>query len=599
MGIEEQIRREIAGALGQLVRAGELPAEVLNVGYKLEPPKRPEHGELASNVALAIQKIAGKPPRAVAEALAKALAASTVIRAAEVAGPGFINLRLGAEAYHRVLGEVLAAGESYGRAPSAIKGRVLVEFVSANPTGPLLISHGRNAVLGDAVARLLEATGHHVSREYYINDFGNQIRLLAESVRALQAGQPPPEGGYGGAYVGELGRWIARHLPDDPVVLGRLCVTCMLDGLPGSSELPGIRRTLGYLGIEFDNWFSEESLYRCGRVDAALAQLKELGRLEERDGALFFKSADAEVDQDRVVRKSDGAFTYFASDIAYHVDKLGRGYQKLIVVLGADHHGYEARVRGAIDALGLPSERFEVLFFQLVHLLRDGKPYKMGKRLGNLITITEIAEEIDQAVGRVGACADALRYFYLSRRSDSPIEIDIELAKKSTLDNPVFYLQMGYARLCSILRRAKEVFDLEVPPYAPALAARIQHPDELGILAHLGRFASVIADAAEGREPHRLIFYIKELSEKFQSYFTRLKAEGDAILPLGSQMTEVGWQARWDQDKTLARLLWIEAIRCVYGAGLRLLGLTALSRMDPLQDRPEPAAGELTEQEGT
>ena len=604
MGIEEQVRHEISRALGELVRTAVLPSEVLGASYKLEPPKRAEHGELSSNVALSIQKLAGKPPRAVAEALVKALEGSAIVRAAEIAGPGFINFRLTAEAYQRVLGEVIAAGEGYGRGPAGIKGRIMVEFVSANPTGPLLISHGRNAVLGDAVARLLEATGHHVSREYYINDFGNQIRLLAESVRAANAGAPPPEGGYGGAYVGELAAWIARHVPDaysnpDPVALGRLCVSCMLDGLPGSSELPGIRRTLGYLGIAFDNWFSEESLYRWGRVDAALARLRELGALVERDGALFFKSAEAGDDQDRVVRKRDGAYTYFASDIAYHADKYARGYEHLIVVLGADHHGYEARVRGAIAALGLASDRFEVLFFQLVHLLRDGKPYKMGKRLGNLITITELAEEIDEAAGRIGACADALRYFYLSRRSDSSIEIDIELAKKSSLDNPVFYLQMGYARLCSILRRAKEVFGLDVPAYSEALARRIAHPDELAILAHLGRFAAVIDEAAAGREPHRLIFYTKELSEKFQSYFTRLKAEGDAILPLASQTKEPGWEARWDRDKTLARLLWIEAIRCVYGAALRLLGLTALDRMDPLQERPEPVASELAAQEGT
>lgn len=601
MGIEEQVRREIGQALEGLVREGALPPAALDASYKVEPPKRPEHGELATNVALAVQKLAGKPPRELAEVMGSRLANCAIVKAAEVAGPGFINLRLAPTAYHRIVDEVLAARESYGRAASATRGRVLVEFVSANPTGPLLISHGRNAVLGDTVSRLLEASGHHVSREYYVNDFGNQVRLLAASVRTAIAGEPPPEGGYGGDYVHELARWLQDNVPavladPDPGALGRMCVTCMLDGLPGSKTLPGIRRTLRDLAIEFDAWFSEESLYRWGKVDAALARLTKLDALVERDGALFFKSAEAGDDQDRVVRKRDGVFTYFASDIAYHVDKYARGYSKLIVVLGADHHGYEARVRGAIRALGLPDERFEVLFFQLVHLLRDGKPYKMGKRLGNLVTIDEVCDEIDEAAQRVGAGADALRYFYLARRSDTPIDIDIELAKKSSLDNPVFYLQMGYARLCSIQRRAREVFGLGVPAYSAHLAQRLEHPDELSMVAHLGRLPAVVREAAEGREPHRLIFYLKELSERFQSYFTRLKGEGDSILPLKSHTEQAGWEQRWDRDKTSARLMWIEAIRCVYAAALRLLGITALERMDPLQDQPDAAA---TAEEGT
>ena len=604
MGIEEQIGLEIKQALSALVRAGQLSSAALSASFKLDLPKRPEHGDLACNVALAVQKLAQKPPRAIAELIAAELARSAIIAQAEIAGPGFINLRLRASAYQRVLADIVAAGNGYGRAAAGTLGRMMVEFVSANPTGPLLISHGRNAVIGDTVARLLEAVGHHVSREYYVNDFGNQVRLLAESVRAAHRGTPPPEGGYGGEYVTELARWIAAHLPEtyvdpDPSALARLCVSCMLDGVPGSKVLNGIRRTLQDLGIVFDNWFSEESLYRWGRVASSLALLRRRDCLVERDGALFFKSAEAGDDQDRVVRKSDGNYTYFASDIAYHADKFARGYEHLIVVLGADHHGYEARVRGAIAALGLPADAFEVLFFQLVHLLRDGKPYKMGKRLGNLITINEVAEEIDEAAGRVGAGADALRYFYLCRRSDSSIDIDIELAKKSSLDNPVFYLQMGYARLCSILRRAKDVFGLEVPAWSGALGERIVHPDELKILSRLGRFPAVVCEAAEGREPHRIIFFLKELSEEFQSYFTRLKAEGDAVLPLSSQMTQPGWEARWDRDKTLARLLWIDAIRSVYGAALKLLGITALSRMDPLQDRPDAQEDEPAPQEGT
>src|SRR5262249_31745519 len=254
---------------------------------------------------------------------------------------------------------------------------------------------------------------------------------------------------------------------DDP--LTRTAVTRMLDGVPGSRELPGIRQTLRDLGVEFDVWFSEESLHRWGKVAAALDQLERGGWLIHDGKALLVKSLDSEDDKDRVIRKSDGNYTYFASDIAYHQDKFGRGFDRLINVLGADHHGYVARVRNAIGALDLPKDHFEVVLIQLVSLLRDGKPYKMGKRLGNLITVEEIIEEIDQAAGRKGAGADALRYFYLIRRSETSIDLDIELAKKSSLDNPVFYIQMGHARLAGILRRAKNVFGLDVPPWSEKL----------------------------------------------------------------------------------------------------------------------------------
>ncbi len=589
MGIEQQIQDEIASALGALAADGTLPSEVAQASFKVERPKRAEHGDLATNAALAVQKLAKRPPREIAALLAAQLDASAIVESVEIAGPGFINLRLTPAPFLQVLRDVMRAGAGYGRAPSASRSRLMIEFVSANPTGPLLVSHGRGAIYGDGVARLLEAAGHQVSREYYINDFGNQVRLFGASVRAAAAGQPAPEGGYGGGYVSEVARWLTDNAPEvvtgsDDGELQRLCVTRMLDGVPGSTELPGIKNTLASLGIHFDNWYSEESLHRWGRVGASLARLKARGALVERDGALFFKSEAEGDDKDRVVRKSDGIFTYFASDIAYHADKFDRGYEELLVVLGADHHGYEARVRGAVRALGYADERFQVLFFQLVSLLRDGKPYKMGKRLGNLITIEEIVEEIDEAAQRKGAGADALRYFYLSRRSDTTIDIDLELAKKASLDNPVFYLQMGYARLCSIARRASEVFGLTAPAHSDGLAARVSHPDELQILAQLGRFPAVVTEAADQREPHRVVFYLTELSRQFQSYFTRLKTEGDTILPLKSQMAIEGWEERWDRDKTLARLLWIAAIKTVYGAGLKILGITALERMEPLED---------------
>ena len=589
MGIEEHVRGLIEGVLAGLARDGALPPAVLGAAYVVDRPKRAEHGDVSTNAPLALQKLAQRPPHEVAELLAAPLRLAASVREVTIAGAGFLNLRLTPAPFHAVLADVLAAGAAYGRAPAATGERILLEFVSANPTGPLLISHGRGAILGDAVGTLLEAVGHRVTREYYVNDFGNQVRLLGESVRAMLEGRPAPEGGYGADYVRELATWLGENAKDavadpDPMALARAAVTRMLDGVPGSSALPGIKRTLASLGVRHDAWFSEESLHRWGRVSAALIELSKRGYLEEREGALFFRSESEGDDKDRVVRKSDGLYTYFASDIAYHADKVARGYDRLIDVLGADHHGYQARVVGALKALGAPADRLEVLLYQLVNLLRDGKPYKMGKRLGNLITIEEVVDEIDEAARRVGAGADALRYFYLSRRSDTTIDLDLEVAKKTSLDNPVFYLQYGYARACSMLTRADAIFHVgaESLRLTPALAARLDQDDELAILATLGRFPALVAEAAALREPHRIVFYAQELSQAFQSYFTRRK--DDPVLPREKHTRETGWEARWDWDKTRARLLWIEAIRAVYGASLRLLGITALPRMVRLGD---------------
>ena len=599
MGLEEQLRGHIESALDALASAGELDAALLaGVRFNVEPPRRGGSGDLASNVALVLGKPAKKNPRELAERIAEQLRQVADVREVEVSGPGFLNVAFQPPAFYRVLKQVLASGRAYGRAPAATGERVNVEFVSANPTGPLLVSHGRGAVVGDAVARLLEAAGHRVTREYYINDFGNQVRLLARSVRAAGAGEPPPEGGYGGGYVKELADTFQKHHPEllEPEAeseLMRLCVTLMLDGMP-DSELAGIRPVLRRMGIEFDVWTSEESLHRWGRVGRTLEQLEAGGRLAKTDdGATVFVTGD-EDEKDRVVRKRDGNFTYFASDIAYHDDKIARGFERMIDVRGADHHGYIARMKSAIEALGHDSERFEVLLFQLVSLMRDGKPYRMGKRLGNLITLQEVVDEIDEAVGNPNAGRDALRFFYLSRRVDTPIVLDIELAKKQESENPVFYIQYGHARLCSIQRRATEKLGLGTPRYSARLAARVEHPLELKLIAELGRYPAVLAEAAIGRDPHRVVFYLQGIAQAFQSYYTQLRSEKDAILPTARQMAEANWEQSWDRDKTLGRLLWVDAIRTVYRSGLELLGLEAPERMtrevEP-EDQEEPAAG--------
>jgi arginyl-tRNA synthetase len=592
MGVEEQLRERLGEALGRLVADGTLSTSWVSTPINVEPPPRGSPGHLATNAALVLAKSAGRPPRALAERLAELIATAPEVQAIEVAGPGFLNVTLRPAAFHAVLEEIIRIGRAYGRAPAATGERINVEFVSANPTGPLLVSHGRGAVVGDVVARLLEATGHRVTREYYINDFGNQVRLLGESIRAAARGDEPPQGGYAGSYVQAAASYLREHQAalleaGAEKELERFAVRLMLLGIPGS-ELKGIRPVLGDMGIDFDVWTSEEGLHRSGHVERALAELGGRGRTKRGpDGALFFVTGD-EDDKDRVIQKSDRDYTYFASDIAYHDDKLGRGFARMIDVWGADHHGYVARLRSAIEALGHDASGFEILLFQLVKLVRDGREVRMGKRLGTLITLQEVMEEIDLEVGNPRAGRDALRVFFLSRRVDTPITLDLELAKKQEAENPVFYIQYGHARLCSIIRRASEKFGLGVPRYSSELAARVVHPLELGILQELGRYPAVVREAAEAREPHKVLAYLNLLALAFQSYYTQLRVENDSILPSQKQQTD-GWESRWDWPRTLGRLLWVEAIRSVYSSGLGLLGVDAPERM--VRPVPEDASG--------
>jgi len=589
MSLADRVRAALLSALGS-TGMRELAA---NAAWTVERPKRAEHGDLATNVAMALAKPAGKPPRAIAEQLVAALAGSDVIASAEVAGPGFVNLRLHPAVFHAELGDILRAAGAWGRSPAATGERIDIEFVSANPTGPVTVASGRNAVLGDTIARLLEATGCRVTREYYINDRGNQVRLFAESVKAADAGREPPEQGYKGSYVAELAAWLRKNEPElldgaDVEALGRTCVTWMLRGLPGSRTLPGIRPSLAALRVFFDVWFSEESLHRWGAVDAVVRQLQGTGFLFEKDGALFFKAPEGALDEkDRVVRKSDGSYAYFASDIAYFADKLSRGYDRLLLVLGADHGSYPVRVRNALSALGLPEERFEAISYQLVFVVKGGEQVKSSKREGKFVTVHDVMDEIDAGTGRAGSGADALRFFFLSRSANTNVDFDVDLAKRASLDNPVFYVQYGHARLCSILRNGEA---LGLTPGTEW--AKLVHPDELAIIHRLGDFPDVVSESARLREPHRVVFYLQELARDFQSYYTRLK--NDPILPPESLRAQAGWESRWDFGKTGARLAWIQAIQQVYASALALVGVTALPRMERPAEEPEGAEADGT-----
>jgi arginyl-tRNA synthetase len=585
MGVVDRVRAAIVSAFEAMEKNGLVNADTLGgASWVVERPKRAEHGDLATNVAMATARRSGKSSRANAEALVVALQGSDVVASAGVAGPGFVNLTLHRSVLQSQVAEVLAAGNGWGRAPAATGKRVNLEFVSANPTGPVTVASGRNAVLGDSIGRLLEAVGDRVTREYYINDRGNQVIKLAESVLAAAKGQPPPEDGYRGAYVTELASWLAAADPailqrGDIEALGRASVTWMLRGIPGSRTLPGIRPSLADLRVRFDVWFSEESLVRWGAVPAVMKQLEAGGHLVSKDGALFFVAPEGALeDKDRVVQKSDGSWAYFASDIAYFADKIGRGYDLLINVLGADHVGYVTRVRNALTALDLPQDRFEALLYQLVFITKAGVAVKSSKRAGDVVTIDEVMDEIDEAAGRKGAGADALRFFFLSRSAGSNVEFDLELAKKSSLDNPVFYVQYGYARLCSIQRKAESLGLSD--PYRPGDETKLVHPDELAMCLRLAEFPELVREAATQREPHKVVFYIQELARDFQSYFTRLKGDADPILPPATVREREGWAKTWDFGKTRARLAWIEAIRVTYAQALELIGVGAPERMD-------------------
>ncbi len=605
MSLADQVRVAIRTALVQAVRGGALGTgidETLvdEAAFSVERPKQVQHGDLSTNAAMLLAKKIGRSPREIGNALVAALAGSQVVRTAELAGPGFVNLRVHPHALHAELEEILRAGSAYGRAPAATGERIDVEFVSANPTGPVTVASGRNAIYGDAVARLLEATGNRVTREYYVNDRGNQVRAFAESVRAAAEGREPSVDGYKGAYVKELASWLEANDPDllagETEPLGRACVTWMLRGIPGSRTLPGIRPSLADLGVTFDVWFSEEYLHRWGAVGAVIRQLDQGGFLEHKEGALFFIAKEGSVeDKDRVVQKSDGTWAYFASDIAYLADKIGRGYDRLVYVLGADHHGVLPRLKNAMTALGLPVDRFEALLYQLVFITKGGVAVKSSKRAGQFVTIDEVMDEIDEAAGKKGAGADALRFFFLSRSANSNVDFDIDLAKKKTLDNPVFYVQYGHARLSSILRKAKELGIPRPSRLSGSAWDPLAHPDELAIAAHLSEFPLVVSMAAEERAPHRIVFYVQELAQKFQSYFTRLK--DDPILPQASERAKPGWEASWNHAKTAARLAWIEAIRIVYAAALALLGVSLPERMErPKESGEEESAGMAEEQ---
>ena len=534
--IRDQLVDALRTALATL-EVDPLPDEI-----QLERPAHRDHGDWSSNVALATAKKAGRNPRELAGQLAETLNASPPphVVAVEIAGPGFVNFRLADSWLHDVLAEVVAQGvENYARLDVGTGTRVMVEFVSANPTGPLHAGHGRGAAYGDSLARVLGRAGYEVTRENYLNDRGTQMQLFAASLAARQAGEPVPEGGYNGEYIVE---WAAEiPLGADVLEWGE------------ARAIEDHRETLARMNIHFDSWFSENSLVESGAIAVTLDDLRASGGVYNQDGAVWLRTTDFGDDKDRVLVKSDGEFTYLLPDIAYHRDKFARGFDTLVNVWGADHHGYVARMKAAMRFLGHDPAELEVSIVQLVQLMKGGEPVKLSKRAGDIVELRDVLDLVGP---------DAARLTYLLQSIDSPQTFDIDVVASQAMDNPVFYVQMAYARLRSIQRVAAER-GIERVPFAASDPTLLVHERELEVLRTLSVLPEVLAAAAADRTPHRIATWVRELAGTVHGFYHDCHVMGDGVSP----------------ELTQARLWLVDAAETGLAIGLDLLGVSAPDSM--------------------
>ncbi len=586
--MKHELEELLARAVARLREQGLLPDEGELPAPSVEPARDPAHGDYASNLALVLARAARRPPRELAEALLTALPPSERVERVEVAGPGFLNFRLAPAAWQAVVTEVLAQGPAYGTSSLGGGRPVQVEFVSANPTGPLHVGHGRGAAYGAAVASLLEAVGYRVHREYYVNDAGRQVDILALSVwlRYLEAlGEPVafPAGGYRGGYVAEIADALRRMEgealrraaaeveeglpPDAPdgdkearldalvargrALLGEAAWRRVAE-LAGERVLEGIRRDLEAFGVRYDAWCSERRLVEGGAVARAVERLREAGHAYERDGALWFRASAFGDEKDRVLVRESGQPTYFASDVAYHLDKVERGFERIIDVWGADHHGYVPRLRAALQALGVDPQRLEVRLVQFAVLYRHGRKVQMSTRSGQYVTLRELLDE----VGR-----DAARFFYVMRRAEQHLDFDLDLAKRQSADNPVYYVQYAHARICSVERQLREQGLERDPGRGERHLHLLREGHEVALLRLLARYPEVVEAAALAREPHQVAHYLRELAQAFHTYYN-----AHTFL-----VEEAGLRD--------ARLNLVFAVRQVIRNGLGLLGVSAPEAM--------------------
>ena len=552
----------LAAAILESVKAaianGELPAELSSNAaldeITLERPKNRDHGDYATSIALALAKSAGKPPRQIAEIITTSLKSNEIIERIEIAGPGFINITLVKASQGAVVNAIYAQGDKFGEVKILSGVKINLEFISANPTGPLHLGHTRWAAVGDALARVLIAGGAKVAREFYINDRGNQMDLFGASLAASALGQDKPEDGYQGEYIDELAQEILIKNPEYKKLSGPGAIEAFREA-GYELQLAQQKRVLDNFGTHFDIWFSERSLHSGDGIDKALATLKSQGHTYENEGAIWLRTTDFGDDKDRVLVKSGGELTYFSSDTAYYLDKRRRGFDICIYMLGADHHGYVGRLKATAACAGDdPEYNIHVLIDQLVKIIEGGQEIKLSKRAGTIITLEELVEKVG---------VDAARYTLIRYPVDTPMVLDIDLLKKRTNDNPVFYVQYAHARICAVLRNAK---DLSIPYGINHYQADLlTHDRERELLGSLAEFPRVVASAAELRQPHRIARYIEELATLYHGFYNDCR-----VLPLGDESPSAIHSSR-------ASLC--DATRQVISNALNLLGVSAPEKM--------------------
>jgi arginyl-tRNA synthetase len=551
-----ELSAAVVAAIQELVDSGDLSVPVPS-SVTVDRPKNREHGDYATNVALQLTKAAGKPPRAIAELLAAKLSEVPGIAKAEVAGPGFLNITFDAATQGGLARTIVTAGTGYGRNEALTGQNINLEFVSANPTGPIHIGAVRWAAAGDALSRILRAAGATVGTEYYFNDAGSQIDRFAASLLAAAKGEPTPQDGYGGAYIGEIAAQVQAKVPD---VLGRPDAEAREVFRVEGIELmfAEIKQALVDFGVHFDVYFNEKDLHTKGELDTAIDRLREQGHVFELDGAIWLRTTDFGDDKDRVVKKSDGEWTYFAADCAYYLDKRQRGFDKIVIMLGADHHGYIGRIKAMVACFGDDPERnVEILIGQMVNLLKDGEPVRMSKRAGTIVTL----EDMVDLVG-----VDAARYSLARSSSDSSITLDVDLLTKRANENPVFYVQYAHTRMSSVQRNAAElgISKGEAADFDPGL---LVHEREGALLGALGEFPRVVAQAAELREPHRVARYLEQdVAPAYHRFYDECRILPSERFPVEPELTR-------------ARLWLAEAAQTVVANGLALLGVSAPERM--------------------
>ncbi|WP_299587411.1 arginine--tRNA ligase [uncultured Tateyamaria sp.] len=573
MNLFADIRALVLSDLAAMVEAGQLPADLSTANVTVEPPRDAAHGDMATNAAMVLAKPARMKPRDIAETLAARLAADPRITSADVAGPGFLNLRLAPSVWQGVVKAVLTSGPSFGRSDMGQGKKVNVEYVSANPTGPLHVGHTRGAVFGDALASLLDFAGHDVTREYYINDGGAQVDVLARSVylRYLEAhGQDVafPDGTYPGDYLIEVGQALKARVGDSYLDKGEQYWLEDVRTFATEAMMDLIREDLAALGVEMDVFYSEKSLYGTGRIEAALDDLRSKGLIyegvleppkgkkpedwEPREQTLF-KSTEHGDDVDRPVMKSDGAWTYFAPDIAYHYDKVQRGFDALIDVFGADHGGYVKRMKAAVSALSEGSVPLDIKLTQLVKLFKDGEPFKMSKRAGTFVTLRDVVDQVGPGV---------TRFHMLTRKNDAALDFDFDKVLEQSRENPVFYVQYAHARVTSVLRKAGEAgVTVDDTTLASADLALLDHEAELALAAKLAEWPRLVETAARTNEPHRVAFYLYDLAGVFHGLWNR-----------GNDLPELRFLQE-DAAVSQAKIALARACAVVIASGLGILGV--------------------------